>query len=117
MSTTFETANTEASIQAIAATTEFFNEQLKGQDRPMCGFSAVVFYPTHKGNTKLGREERKLVESIGFRKDYTGKNWRMSNPGRYRGQNVDAQYAGSAAYAAHMKAKTGMNFTADSRLD
>jgi len=117
MTDTFKQEHTDASVCAAAAATQFFNETLNGQDRPMCGFGWVAFFPANKGNTKLGKAERKLVESFGFRKDYDGKSWRLSNPGRYRGQNVDAQYAGATAYAAYMKKETGMSFVAREQLD
>lgn len=35
----------------------------------VCGFAWIDIYPTHKGNTKDGKAERKLYESIGFTKD------------------------------------------------
>ena len=35
----------------------------------VCGFAWVNIYPEHKGNTKAGKAERKLYESIGFEKD------------------------------------------------
>jgi|TARA_R110000851_G_scaffold23328_1_gene68371 hypothetical protein len=117
MTDTFTQDHANATAQAVTAVTQFFNETLNGQDRPMCGFGWVAFYPANKGNTKLGKAERKLVESVGFRKDYDGKTWRMSNPGRYRGQNVDAQYAGAAAYAGRMSKETGMTFVAREALD
>lgn len=34
-----------------------------------CGFAWVNVYPENKGNTKLGKEERKLLETAGFRKN------------------------------------------------
>jgi hypothetical protein len=95
MTDTFTQDHANATAQAVTAVTQFFNETLNGQDRPMCGFGWVAFYPANKGNTKLG----------------------MSNPGRYRGQNVDAQYAGAAAYAGRMSKETGMTFVAREALD
>ena len=35
----------------------------------VCGFAWVSVYPANKGNTKLGKEERKLLETAGFRKN------------------------------------------------
>jgi hypothetical protein len=38
----------------------------------VCGFAWVDVFPQHKGNTRLGKEERKVLEILGFRKnDYT----------------------------------------------
>lgn len=38
----------------------------------VCGFAWVDVYPVNKGNTLAGKEERKILESVGFRKnDYT----------------------------------------------
>ena len=35
----------------------------------VCGFAWVNVYPANKGNTKLGKEERKLLETAGFSKN------------------------------------------------
>lgn len=36
----------------------------------VCGFAWVNVYPEFKGNTKLGKEERKVLERLGFSKDW-----------------------------------------------
>lgn len=41
----------------------------------VCGFSWVDVYPQHKGTTKLGKEERKVLESVGFQKSYESKRY------------------------------------------
>jgi hypothetical protein len=35
----------------------------------VCGFAWIYIYPEHKGNTKLGKQERKTLEDFGFEKD------------------------------------------------
>ncbi len=44
-----------------------------------CGFAWVTVYPEHKGNTKLGKGERRVLEGMGFRKDWTGKACKYFN--------------------------------------
>lgn len=41
----------------------------------VCGFAWVDVFPTHKGNTKLGREERRILEQCGFDKSYDGPKY------------------------------------------
>ena len=36
----------------------------------VCGFAWINVYAEFKGNTKLGKEERKVLEAAGFSKDY-----------------------------------------------
>ena len=77
-------------------------EQTGGNEygEPMyCGFAWVTVYPEHKGNTRLGKEERATLESMGFRKDWTGKAWQLWNPTGYAGQSMDVKEAGAQAYA------------------
>ena len=64
-----------------------------------CGFAWVTVYPEHKGNTKLGKAERKILEAMGFRKDWTGKAYELWNPGNYAGQSMDVKEVGAQAYA------------------
>ena len=87
-----------------------------GGDRYACGFAWVTIYPEHKGNTKAGKEERKLLEEIGFRKDWTGKAYEYWNPSKWGGQNVDVKEAGARA-AADVLRKYGFKAYAGSRLD
>ena len=64
-----------------------------------CGFAWVTVYPEHKGNTRLGKDERRVLESMGFRKDYTGKAYQLWNPTGYAGQSMDVKEVGAQAYA------------------
>jgi len=87
-----------------------------GGDRYACGFAWVTVYPVYKGNTKAGREERKVLEAMGFRKDWTGKAYEYWNPSKWGGQNVDVKEAGARA-AADVLRKYGFKAYAGSRLD
>jgi hypothetical protein len=42
-----------------------------------CGFSWVNVYPANKGNTSLGKEERRVLESAGFRKNDYEKSYQL----------------------------------------
>ena len=64
-----------------------------------CGFAWVTVYPEHKGNTRDGKAERKILEAMGFRKDWTGKAYELWNPTGYRGQSMDVKEVGAQAYA------------------
>ena len=63
-----------------------------------CGFAWVTIYPEHKGNTKLGKLERRVIESMGFRKDWTGKAYQLWNCTGYAGQSMDVKEAGAQTY-------------------
>ena len=114
--TTYSDVHQEASSKATTAVNTFFNNVLKGQAQFACGFAWVTVYPKNKGNTKLGKAERAGLESIGFKKDWTGKGWQLWNPGNYAGQNIDAKEEGAQVYANVMKSY-GLNAYAGSRLD
>ena len=64
-----------------------------------CGFGWVQCTPEHKGNTTLGKQERRVLEAMGFKKDWTGKAWQLWNPTGYAGQSMDVKEAGAQAYA------------------
>ena len=102
--------------EAHIAAEKFFQARLGGQDRGACGFAWVTVYPEHKGNTKAGKAERKVLEQMGFRKDWTGKAYELWNPSRHGAQNIDTKEAGAIA-AANVLKKHGFNAYAASRLD
>lgn len=106
----------EMLTEAKAAADKFFQEKLDGIDQYACGFAWVTVYPEHKGNTKAGREERKVLESLGLKKDWTGKAYEMWNPSGHGCQNVDTKEAGAVA-AANVLKKYGFKAYAGSRLD
>jgi len=102
--------------EARDAANKFFQERLGGEDLYACGFSWVAVHPEHKGNTKAGREERKVLEALGMKKDWTGKSYEIWNPSGHGCQNVDTKEAGSVA-AANVLKKYGFKAYAGSRLD
>jgi len=106
----------EMFTEAQAAAEKFFQERLGGQDQYACGFAWVTVYPEHKGNTKAGKAERKVLEQMGFRKDWTGKAYELWNPSKHGAQNVDTKEAGAIAAAKVLK-KYGYKAYAGSRLD
>ena len=67
------TSSRSSHTQATAAVDKFFNDVLKGEDPLACGFGMGYCLSENKGNTKLGKQERAGLESIGFSKDWTGK--------------------------------------------
>ena len=81
-----------------------------------CGFAWVTVYPKHKGNTRDGKLERKLLEEMGLRKDWTGKAYELWNPSKWGGQSMDAKEAGARA-AARVLQKYGYTAYAGSRAD
>ncbi|MBC8429151.1 MAG: hypothetical protein H8D95_01045 [Candidatus Endolissoclinum sp.] len=84
----------------------------------MCGFAWVTAHPVNKGNTRLGKEERKILESIGFEKDWTGKTYQIWNPSGHPTQNIDVKEAGAEAYVSKMnELGSGIKLTRGSRLD
>ncbi len=107
---------TEFETAAVDAANEFFKTQLGGQDRYACGFAWITITPKHKGNTKDGKAERKVYESLGFRKDWTGKTYECWNPSKHGAQNVDTKEAGARAGAEVLR-KYGFTAYAGSRLD
>jgi len=41
----------------------------------VCGFAWVDVYPEYKGNTRLGKDERRILENNGFKKRFEGKTY------------------------------------------
>jgi hypothetical protein len=110
-------AHEKASEAAAKAAQAFLDTHFGGEDHGACGFAWVTFYPAQKGNTRVGKYERKMIESIGFRKDYTGKAWQLWNPSKIGAQNIDAKEAGAAEYARVLEAESGVRVSVGSRLD
>ena len=107
---------TEAKLEAHKAGQAFLDNYYGGEDRGMCGFAWVTVYPKHKGNTKAGKEERKVLRAMGFELDWTGKSFQMWNPSGLGCQNVDAKHQGAHA-AALVFRKYDIAAYAGSRLD
>jgi|TARA_B100001094_G_C17534851_1_gene486317 hypothetical protein len=100
----------EAKAEAFKAADQFFNKELGGEDKLMCGFAWVNIYGI-KMNTKIG----KAFKASGITKDYSGA-LSMWNPSKYGCQNVDTLEAGAQA-AATVFQKYGFRAYAGSRLD
>lgn len=81
-----------------------------------CGFAWVTVYPQHKGNTREGRAERKTLEALGMRRDYTGKAYELWNPSGWHGQSMDVKERGATA-AANVLRKYGFTAYMGSRAD
>lgn len=120
---TTATATTAASViaaqakeAAFLAADKYFKEKLGGVDQYACGFAWVTIYPEHKGNTKLGKEERRVLKEMGFRQNWTGKSYELWNPSGYACQNIDTLEAGARAAAKVFEA-WGFKAYAGSRLD
>jgi len=108
----------KAELQAAAskAAIAYLDKHYEGDDWGACGFAWVRIEPKHKGNTKLGKAERKVFEALGAKKDWTGKTYQIWNPSNVGCQNVDAKHDGAAA-AAKVLQGVGINASAQSRLD
>ena len=101
---------------AHSAAEKFFKERLGGVDQYACGFAWLTVYPAHKGNTRAGRAERRVLEQMGFRKDWTGRAYEFWDPSKYPCQNVDTKEAGAIAAANILRAH-GFDVHVGSRLD
>lgn len=117
MASILQEAHTKAMAAATAAANAFLTQHFAGHDGGMCGFAWVTYYPKAKGNTSEGRAERRMMESIGFGKDYTGKAWQLWNPSKLPVQSVDAKYHGALEYARVLEAEVGIKVYAGERLD
>ena len=116
--TTITTTITADLIKATAfqAADRFFMNEMRGQDAGCCGFAWVTVYPQHKGNTTLGKAERKVLAALGMRKDWTGKAYELWNPSGYGCQNIDTKEAGATAAAVLLR-EHGFKAYSNSRLD
>ena len=106
----------EMTEAAVNAAMDKFNEFGQTDMVGACGFAWVTINPKHKGNTKLGKEERKVLAALKFEKDWTGKSYQLWDPANYSGQNVDIKEAGARAAAVVLR-KHGFDAYAGSRLD
>ena len=109
-------ADAAATEAATLAGTGYLETHFGGQDGGCCGFAWVSYWPANKGNTRLGKQERRMMESIGFSETYN-KSWQKWSPGRVNCQNIDAKYAAAQAYAKVLEAKTGIRVSPGERVD
>lgn len=114
--TAIEDIRDEMQIAAHDAAHTYVQEWLDGGDWGSCGFAWVEIRPAHKGNTRLGKAERKDLEVLGARKGFSGNSWMIWNPAQYPVQNVDALSAGATAAAGVLR-HYGYTAYAMSRLD
>jgi hypothetical protein len=81
----------------------------------VCGFAWTYVYPDYKGNTKLGKEERKVLEACGFEKDYC-------NPKKYTlwvsdfNQSMQKKEAYARAFSGVLRSR-GIQAGSQSRMD
>lgn len=80
----------------------------------VCGFAWVDVYPQNKGNTRLGKEERKVLEASGFRKDVYGKKYYLWVSDF--NQSMQKKEAYASAYARVLR-ENGVKAYSGSRLD
>lgn len=79
-----------------------------------CGFAWVDIYPQNKGNTKLGKEERKILESAGFRKNEYEKSYQLWISAY--NQSMQKKEAYARAFAEVLR-ENGLKAYSGSRLD
>ena len=106
----------EAFSAAVVATQKYIDEVLKGEDAYTCGFAWVKVKPQHKGNTKEGRQERKIFAALDLQKDWTEKRFQWWNPSKSYFQNIDCKEQGALAAAKVLKSY-GLDAWMGSRLD
>jgi hypothetical protein len=87
----------QAKLAAKAAVKDYYVNKLQGQDAMPCGFGWVEIYGI-RANSKIG----KVFAEFGCKKSYNG-SITVWDPGEYRGQNIDAKYAGAKAFAQVFK--------------
>ena len=109
-------ADKSATEAATIAGNDYLDTHFGGKDGGCCGFAWVAYWPKNKGNTKLGKQERRMMESIGFSKSYNN-SWEKWGPGRVPCQNIDAKYAAAKAYAKVLAALTGVTVNPQNRVD
>lgn len=106
----------EARKAARAAVQDYFQNKLQGKDNYPCGFSWVNVFRYNgekiRKNSKIGQ----MLEKAGVTHESYEKSFRLSNPGQYTGQNVDAKMAGSEAFAKVLSNHGFSAYPAD-RLD
>ena len=102
--------------EARAAGQKFMNERFGGQDKGACGFAWIKAWPEHKGNTRAGKEERRILAALGFQQDYD-RSWTLWRPGDLPVQSVDILSAAAVAGAKVLKDAGFKNIYAQDRLD
>ena len=91
-----------------------YSKQIYFVEDGVCGFAWVDVYPTHKGHTRLGKEERKILEAAGFRKNDYMKTYRLWIS--MYNQSMQKKEAYASAYAKVLR-ENGIKAYSGSRLD
>ena len=80
----------------------------------ICGFAWVSVYPANKGNTRLGKDERRALEAVGFRNNDYEKSYQLwiSN----FNQSMQKKEAYADAYAKVLRGH-GIRAYSGSRMD
>jgi hypothetical protein len=89
-------------------------ETIEYVESGVCGFAWVSVKPANKGNTRLGKEERKLLETIGFRKNEYEKCYQLWISDF--NQSMQKKEAYASAYAKVLR-ENGIAAYSGSRLD
>jgi hypothetical protein len=79
-----------------------------------CGFAWVNVYPANKGNTRLGKEERALLEANGFRKNEYEKCYQLWISAY--NQSIQKKEAYASAFANVLQ-NNGIRAYSGSRMD
>lgn len=106
-------ASATIDVVGAHAAEEFLHNVFDGEDRGCCGFAWVTIVPKHKGNTKAGKEERKILTAFGFNQSYDKTFKRYSH---YPVQSLDVLEAESRAIAEFLRER-GFNAFTQSRMD
>lgn len=80
----------------------------------VCGFAWVDIYPANKGNTRAGKEERKVLESFGFRKNDYAKTYQKWIS--IYNQSMQKKEAYARAFAEVLR-ENGLKAYCGSRMD
>lgn len=70
----------------------------------------------HSTKATHGKAERKVLESLGMRKDWTGRAYELWNPSGWAGQSMDVKERGAIAAAGVLK-RYGFTAYMGSRAD
>ena len=81
-----------------------------------CGFAWISVYPEFKGNTRLGKQERAVLEEFGFEQDYCNKAKYTRWVSEF-GQSLERKTAYANAASAVFAAAAGIRAFGQSRID
>jgi len=78
------------------------------------GFAWMTVLPVNRGNSKIAREERRTLENLGFKKQWTGA-YKFQNPVNHSHNNIVIQAEGATA-AAEVLRKYGFTVYVGSKF-